>query len=41
MVKAGFIEEERIDKEVILSYEVNEKNALLKVHFTCLEDIAK
>lgn len=41
MVKAGFIEEERIDKEVILSYEINEENALLKVHFTCLEDIAK
>lgn len=41
MIKAGFINEERIDKEVILQADISSSKATLKVHFTCLEDIAK
>lgn len=40
MMAAGFYYDERIEKETILSFEIVDRIAYMKVHFTCLEDIA-
>lgn len=40
MMAAGFYEDEHIEKETILSFEIIDQIGYLKVHFTCLEDIA-
>ncbi len=40
MIAKGFYKEERIDKINILSWEIINNEAYMKVHFTCLEDIA-
>ena len=40
IVSHGFENEEKIDKEVILKYEVSENEMFLRIHYTCIENIA-
>ncbi len=40
LVASGFYKEERIEKAIILSFQIADNIASMKVHFTCLEDIA-
>ena len=40
IVSHDFEKEEKIDKEVILKYEVTENEMFLRIHYTCIENIA-